>query len=205
METLFIFLTLEASAVYLSFWELDATISMKVIALLFGVFLAAPMFTLHINDLLIRLYLHLKKWKSAARLYYVKLRIMPGMRSENGIRLNMIPIFFKIGDIERAEEFISKIDFLLFRKTILKAYYYMLFGYLLYKKGIYDQAQLKLDAAMQYPESAEWADPKLFQSAIFLKTDPEKGKKMFDELPTEPETYVEPFDDLYIELSKGLK
>jgi tetratricopeptide (TPR) repeat protein len=130
---------------------------------------------------------------------------MPGMRSENGIRLNMIPIFFKINNIERAEEFISKIDFLLFRKTILKAYYYMLFGYLLYKKGKYEEAQLKLDAAIQYPESAEWADPKLFQCAIFLKTQPEKGKIMFKELPIEPETYVEPFDDLYIELSKELK
>jgi hypothetical protein len=28
---------------------------------------------------------------------------------------------------------------------------------------------------------------------------------MFKELPIEPETYVEPFDDLYIELSKELK
>jgi len=206
MEFLIIVILSEILAAFLSFADKSNNIleSLLTFALLGG--LATIIISMRLHDFLIYRATLANNHKKAIRMYKTKFKVSPNTKSRNGILLNLVPLYYMIDDKVNAHENLQKVDFLALKKPILKSYYQLLMAYNKYLDGDFDKINDYLESAVSYEKLAKTV-AELVKSAVLIKKEEiEEGKKMFNSLPDDlDEYYFEPFDKLYIELSKSIK
>ncbi len=200
MEILIIFIIAELLSLITVIFIMDLSpLNMTMFIIIFCVFIS-PMVTLHLNDLLTRIYISTKKYKRAIKLLNVKLSILTS-RKANGILFNLIPLYFKINDINGAKNYLEQMDFLTIKNKVLKGYYYILMAYLNLKLENYKLVEEHIVSACNYDEIKTLKDIDLMRCGVLVKEGKlDEAKIIFDKLPVNTSDYIEPIDDLYSEL-----
>ena len=209
MEMIIIFIICETLAAFLSFADSSTDILQDLLtfALLGG--LATIILTMRLHDFLIYRATLKGKHKKAIRMYKNKFRISPNNKSRNGILLNLAPLYFMIDEKDNAIENLKKVDFLAFKKPMLKSYFQLLTAYGKYLENDFEKINDYLESAISYEPLAETVS-ELLKAAVLIKEDKkEEGFKLFKTLPNDlndlDEYYFEPFDKLYLEIEKLVK
>lgn len=200
MEILIIFIVAELLSLISVIFIMDLSpLNMTMFLIIFCVFIS-PMITLHMNDILTRIYINTKKYKRAIKLLNIKLSILTS-RKANGILFNLIPLYFKINDIDGARNYLEQMDFLTIKNKVLKGYYYILMAYLNFKLENYKLVEEHIISACNYDEIKTLKDIDLMRCGVLVKEGKtEEAKVIFDKMPINISDYIEPIDDLYIEL-----
>ncbi len=202
MEFLIIFIIIEIIAALITFVGNNSDIVIQIIMFIFIGGLGGIVFTMKLHDLLISYNLRSKNYKKAIKLYNVKKIMSPNSKTKNAILINIPPLYFLLEENEEAKNILDKIDILDIKKNMLKGYVQVLFAYYYYKKENYEQMTAYLDASVNYDELFS-SSKDLFLCAKESKTNKEKAKKLFKNLPQEEDYYIEPLDVLFLELKNS--